>query len=378
MEDKRERNIEMQVVHFSREFPEITYEIRRNQQHYDFGKNNDAPAYFESLLTKSTTHATLVERIAAMIAGEGFEIKSSAQFKNENSKHDLDEILMKIALDTKIYGAFALNIKWSRDQRYVASIDYVDVATVRKAIAGVGRNAELDYFWISPDWSAIRKEGNTPKLYQGFSRDYRKDGNQIMYVKMEGRNNDLYGIPSSMSAHRYMELQSKIIDYHNNNIDHGSSIKTVIKIDGAAPSQEEKEAFQRMWKQFRGANGAKSAIIWDAEGIHFEPLDEGFSDDRFQSLDCLTTQRIKESHSVTGKGYVFGLADNNSGTNFSSNKDQINEFVLFHNLVVRPFQIKIEKVFSKIFDQEFNIIPLKLSEESPDDTDGDNLLPSVE
>lgn len=367
---------DFELIKFSSTYDDPTFEIKRNKEYINFGKDNLAPDYMESLIDQSPVHNSLVTNIASMIMGEGFLDKTSEIFLNENGSENLDQILYKCAFDSKLYGAFALNIIWSKDQKSIAQIEHLDVSKIRIAAPDAGKVKGVPYYFVSPDWKNYRKDGNEPVIYQGFSKKYRKDASQIVYVKMEGKPNSPYALPSYWSAREYIEMQQLIISYHLNNIRYGSSVKTLVKINGAAPSIEEKQAFSNLWKKFRGEDGHRTAIIYDAEGIEIENLDEGFSDERFQSLDKLTTERIKQAHGVTGKGYVFGLA-NEQGTTFNSNRDQINEFTLMHNLRIRPLQLRIEQVFSNLFGEKFDIIPFRLTEEAPIDEDLDNLLPSI-
>lgn len=368
---KEKKEMKFELIEFSSSYEQPKFEIKRNKEYINFGEDNLAPDYMLGLLDQSPVHSNLVTNIASMIAGEGFLDKESPAFKNENGEENLDQILHKIAFDSKVFGGFGLSIRWSRDLT-TPTVDYLDVAKLRVATPDVYING-IPSYWISSDWKNYRKEIHKPELFQGFSKVKKSTKPQILYVKLEGTPSASYALPCYFSAREYIELQQHIISYHLNNIKHGSSIKTLVKLTGAFSSAEEHDKFASLWKKFQGDQGHRTAILQDADNIEIENLDEGLSDERFQSLDKLTSERIKQAHGVTGKGYVFGIA-NEQGTTFNSNRDQLNEFDLMQNLRIRPLQLKIEQVFSNLFEEKMNIKPLQLSEGSFQDEDQDNLL----
>lgn len=100
-----------------------------------------------------------------------------------------DEILKKISYDYEVYGAFALNIIWSKDRSRITEINYVDVSKLRvsypklkksikklRIFGKIGRS-----YWFSDDWKDLTKY--PPVLYQGFSTVNRKKASQIYYTK---------------------------------------------------------------------------------------------------------------------------------------------------------------------------------------------------
>jgi len=368
---KEKTNSQIELIEFNSSYDQPTFEVKRNKDYINFGSDNLAPDYMLSLLDQSPVHSNLVYNIASMISGEGFIDKNSAAFKNENGEENLDQILHKLSFDAKLYGAFALSIRWSRDLS-TPTVDYLDVGKVRLATPDVALNG-IQSYWISSDWKNYRKEAHAPELFQGFSKLKKSTKPQVLYMKLEGVPSAPYALPTYWSAREYIELQQHIISYHLNNIRHGSSVKTLVKLNGSFSSAEESEKFSALWKKFEGDQGHRTAILQNAENISIENLDEGLSDERFQSLDQLTSERIKQAHGVTGKGAVFGISSE-QGTTFNSNRDQLNEFDLMQNLRIRPLQLKIEQTFSNLFEQEINIQPLLLSEGSYQDEDQDNLL----
>lgn len=373
----QQRNRSLEVIKLSQNYEDPQFEVKRNADWISFGKDNLLPDYLEQLYGYSTIHPQLIRAMVDFIVGEGWEDKESEVYLNANGKENLDDVLYKVAWDCWFYGAVALNPIWSNDMTRIAAVNHLDVSKVRKAAPEVGAKKDLDYFWTSKSWKDYRKEWAEPQLHQEFSMEHRRARGQVLYKPMFGRPNAPYALPAYWGGRAYIELQHKIIQYHNNTLDNGAALSTLVMIDGPAASEEEKQAFNANWKKFTSGvgNAGKSGVMWDAEGIEITPFDHGFSDKRFLDLERQTTDRIKIAHGVRGKGYTFGI-QSEQGQSFNSNRDQLNEFILNQNLQIRPIQLRLERLFSELLGVEMNIVPFK-ADESLDDPDGDNALEAL-
>jgi hypothetical protein len=372
---KQDMGMDMDSFEFNSNYPQPKFETKRNSEWINFGKDNLLTEYLDSLYAGgSPAHATLIDRIATFIAGSGFQDKESDAYLNLNGEDTLDVILADISKDIKKYGAFALKVIWSRDMSTIASVHYEDVAGIRVAAPGVGRYQDTPYYWTSTDWKGYRKDEHIPVLKQGFSDTRKQSRSQILYCKLDGNRNAPYALPAYWSGREYIELQQYIIDFHLRNLRDGTSLKTLVRIDRPAESEEQKTKIKNHFKKFFAE--ASVGILYDADGIVIENFDAGISDDKFESLDKLTTERIKQAHQIAGKGMLFGMANESGGggTTFNSTGSDLGEFALTQNLLIRPYQLKLESIFSRLFQTKMEIVPFRLSELQDKDEDNNNLL----
>ncbi len=178
--------------------------------------------------------------------------------KNVYNKYDLDEILARVSYDLEIYGAFCLNIVWSKDRKSIAQINYMDPRKVR--IATYREEFECDHYWVSDDWSSIRK--NTPVLYPGFSIKDRSKASQILYVKEYRPGCEWYGIPEYISAANWIELEWEIAMFHLSSIRQGFHPSMVINFANAVPSEEEMDSvIRRLRDEYEGASRGGKVIF---------------------------------------------------------------------------------------------------------------------
>src|ERR1035437_9641572 len=100
-----------------------------NQVLNAYGDNNLYPEFLLGLLARSSTHRAIVKTKAQLIGGNGInknELSPEAlkMISNPWNEYDLEEIIARISLDLIVYGAFALNVIWTKDRQRIAEINY--------------------------------------------------------------------------------------------------------------------------------------------------------------------------------------------------------------------------------------------------------------
>lgn len=341
------------VFQFGKVLPEPKFQIKRGKKWIEFGEDNQLPTYVEGLLDDSPAHYAIVQGTANMIAGEGWDLPETVGnnlrrfFDNEDAEVEeqtnLDDLLRLVASDLKTYGAFAINVRWSRDGKTIAALHYVDVRKVRIAVGVENAIEGVKYYFIHPDWVNTRRVA--PKLYQGYSRINKEERSQLLYVKLPSPANKPYGMPDYWSAREAIEIDQAIQDFQLRRLKEGFFPSVIITVPRLAQTNEEQDKFYKELQDFFGGNSGAAAIL-DGD-YKFEKFDPSSTPEDFEFFQKNVNQKIKEAHKVPAKGQIFGLSQPEGGMTFS-NEEIINEFELFQQTVVRNYQKLIEDVFNKL------------------------------
>ena len=315
-----------------------------------WGEDNLFPNRLLGLMDKSSKHNAILKSKSAMIGGRGFNKNglslSALQFlKNVHNKFDIDEILARVSYDLEIYGAFCLNILWSRDRKYIAQINYIDPQKVR--IATKINKDELDKYWISEDWGAFRK--NTPVLYPGFSVKDRSSASQILYVKEYRPGCEWYGIPEYISAANWIQLEWEISNFHLSSVQKGFHPSMVINFATGVPSAEEMDVvIRRLREEYEGSSEGGKVIFTFSDGGDtaptITPIMLNDSDQRFIELNNNVTEGIFVGHRATNPN-LFGVR---VAGELGNKNNLIESLQVFQAQYIDSKQILLEKEFNRL------------------------------
>jgi hypothetical protein len=343
--------IKIKVMNMSSEYYTPFFEERKIKDSWiTWGLDNLFPDRLLQLMNKSSKHNAILKTKAAMIGGNGFNKDglslTTLQFlKNPYNKYDLDEILARVSYDLEIYGSFCLNIVWSKDRKSIAQINYMDPRKVR--IATYREEFECDHYWVSDDWSSIRK--NTPVLYPGFSIKDRSKASQILYVKEYRPGCEWYGIPEYISAANWIELEWEIAMFHLSSIRQGFHPSMVINFANAVPSEEEMDSvIRRLRDEYEGASRGGKVIFTFSDSKDtapvITPIDLNNSDERFIELNKNVTEGIFVGHRATNPN-LFGVRVSGE---LGNKNDLIESLQVFQAQYVDSKQQLLEQTFNRL------------------------------
>jgi hypothetical protein len=332
------------------------------------------PQFLIDLYYSSSISAAIINATAEMIAGENLIIEDDddrnmdariklQNFMNRaNGNESLHEVLKKVAFDFKLQGAFALNIVWSKDRTQIAEIYHVGVEKIR--CARPDEFGKTKGYYISADWSNTRQ--NKPKYVPAFNTNDRTSANQILYAGLYSPNMNSYFTPDYVSCNNWSLIDSRISEYHLNNISAGFSGSFMINFANGVPTQEERmQIEQSLAQKFTGQNNAGKFVLTFSDDNTRTPQIQAISpsdlDKQYIALQELLTQNILSGHRVTSP-MLMGIKND---TGLGSNVDELNSASNFYlNTVVKPFQDQIVKQLRKIFqvnnmDMPVNFVQLK-------------------
>jgi len=334
--------------------PSATEKINRTKKWIEYGVDNLFPNYLISLLNKSSLHSAIVKQKSMLIGGGGIaktNLSPEAQLfiKNVYNDDDLDEILFKIAVDLEVYGAFFLNLIWSKDRERIAEINYIDPSKVRICVPdSEEKYPQIEKYWISDGWEKLDKY--PPVLYDGFSTNDKKNRSQILYVKEYRPGTEWYAKPEYGEAGmRWIETEYEIANYHLNNIKNGFHPSMHINFPIGQPSMEEaSEIIRRLKNQYQGSDMAGNVLVTFSDKAEtsatFDPIELNSSDARFLMLNEQVTDGILKAHRVTNPA-LFGIETPGA---LGSRNEMLESLEIFQTQYTEPKQRLIEKIFNWI------------------------------
>ncbi len=352
----------------------------RGKDYIEYGDANGEwrnlyPQFLIDLYYSSSITAAIVNATAEMISGEDLvisdeddrdveaRIKLQNFMNNANGNETLHEVLKKVAFDFKLQGAFALNIVWSKDRTQIAEIYHIPVEKIR-----CERPDELGKtrgYYVSGDWANTRM--NKPYRVPAFNVNDRTSPNQILYTGLYSPNMNSYYTADYISCNNWSLIDSKVSEFHLNNISNGFTGSFMISFANGIPTAQERNQIERsLESKFTSEKNAGKFVLTFSDDKTRVPEITSISpsdlDKQYIALQELLTSNILSGHRVTSKT-LMGL---DSANGFSSNADELlNASNFYLNTVIMPFQGQILKVLHKIFQVNNMDMPVQFVQLKP-------------
>jgi len=352
----------------------------RGKDYIEYGDANGEwrnlyPQFLIDLYYSSSITAAIVNATAEMISGEDIvitdeedrdeeaRVKLQNFMNNANGNETLHEVLKKVAFDFKLQGAFALNIVWSKDRTQIAEIYHIPVEKIR--CERPDEFGKTRGYYVSGDWANTRM--NKPYRVPAFNVNDRTSPNQILYTGLYSPNMNSYYTADYISCNNWALIDSKVSEFHLNNISNGFTGSFMISFANGIPTAEERNQIERsLESKFTSEKNAGKFVLTFSDDKTRVPEITSISpsdlDKQYLALQELLTSNILSGHRVTSKT-LMGL---DSANGFSSNADELlNASNFYLNTVVMPFQGQILKVLHKIFQVNNMDMPVQFVQLKP-------------
>ena len=350
----------IQTINFA-EVPQPKYIESRTGEYVLNGRNHEYVRFLIELQDKSPIHKSITTGKAQMIAGEGLKIDSTNSkiteselrnltnwFSNVNSNGEsIDDVIKKCAKDFSILSYSALNIIWSKDKSRIAEIYHLDASTV-----SFGKNNPEthtpDFYYVSNDWSNIRKKENEPVKVPAFNPNKRADGSQIMLIKGYDTGSVYYSKPDYSAGVTYCLIDDLISKFHHANLSNGMVPSMWISFNNGKPQNEEEETkiYDEIKSAYGSASNAGKIIVTFSNtkdnAPTYQMLNPNDSDKQFLMLNDSVTSAILRSHKANP--VLFQSSPGSLG----QSTELRNASELFYNTVIAPIQILFEQAIDKI------------------------------
>jgi len=331
------------------------------------------PQFLIDLYYSSSISAAIINATADMINGKDIIIDDEDDrnldarvrlqhfMDRANCNETLHEVLKKVAFDFKLQGAYALNIVWSKDRTQIAEIYHIAVEKIR--CEKPDELGKVRGYFVSNDWANTRT--NKPYRVPAFNANDRTSANQILYTGLYSPNMNAYYTPDYVSCNNWALIDSKVSEFHLNNISNGFSGSFMISFANGIPTAEERMKIeQSLTTKFTGTNSGKFILTFSDDKTRvpeITPISPSDLDKQYLALQEMLTSNIMSGHRVTSP-MLMGIKND---TGLGNNADELNSAANFYlNSVVMPYQHQIIKTLSKIFkindmDMPISFVQLK-------------------
>jgi len=363
----------MSNIHFLElaDYKQPVISENKREEWVDFGDDNN---YYQFLIDRyngSTTNNAIINNICKLIYGKGLTANDAQRKPNEYAqmvKLFSKETLRKIVKDLKLLGEFNLQLIYNDKKSAILRVEHLPTNLVRAEKCN--KEGEIEAIYYSDNWEDTKKF--QPKRIPLFGFGSNGDKLEVLRVGNYTIGQKYYSNVDYLGGLSYSTLEEEISNYLINEVQNGFSGTKVVNFNNGVPTKEQQQIIQSKVKStLTGSKGKKVIVAFNSDEtkkttIDDIPLNDAPEHYKYLSDECLA--KIMLSHNVTSP-LLFGIA---TTTGFSSNADELkNSYILFENMVIKPFQETIFDGLDKIL--AFNGISLDLSfkQLQPLDSDGD-------
>jgi len=352
-------------------YKKASYKEGKEQEFIKYGDDNMYPNYLINLYNHSAIHASCVNAIVEAIRGEGLvtEDESVLDVANKDGE-SWNDIYNKIAIDTKLFNGFALEVIWSRDRSRIAEVYHIDFSFIRAEKKDY-RNKCKGYY-VYNDWTkfySVSGRANLSEIpylpvYNPYTRD--EEPKQIFVYQPYAPGLEYYPRPDYVAATKVIDLDQEVDNFHINNIKNGLTPSLSITTFTNA-SDDERLAIENMLKtQYQGTNNAGSLLYMDVDSPEnapiITPIPINGADGYYVAINDMVSQKILSAHRITSPA-LLGIKEN---TGLGNNADELETaYRLFLNTVVLPFQQVILGALEDLLSFNYPDIAIGVIQKNP-------------
>lgn len=337
------------------EAPTIS-ENKRNEW-VTYGENNE---YFNFLIERyknSTTNNAIINNISRLIYGRGLFALDANKKPNEYAQMMSlfnQDCLRKLSFELKALGQCAMQVHYDKAHKKILKAYHIPVQLL--APEKCNKDGEIEAYYYSDNWEDTKKYA--PKRISAFG--FSNDEVEILYIKPYSLGMKYFSYVDYQGALSYALLEEEVSNYLINEVQNSFSGTKIVNFSNGVPTPEmQDEISQQVLGKLTGSKGRKVIVSFNdnAENkttVEDIPLNDAPEHYTYLSEECL--RKIMLGHNVTSP-LLFGIASSNG---FSSNADELkNSYILFDNMVIKPFQDLLIASLDRIL--AFNGISLKLA-----------------
>jgi hypothetical protein len=337
------------------EAPEVVESKREDWVTY-----GDSNSYFNFLIDRyknSTTNNAIINNISRLIYGRGLFALDANKKPNEYAQMMTlfnQDCLRKLAFELKALGQCAIQVHYSKDHSKIVKAYHIPVQLL--APEKCNKDGEIEAYYYSDNWEDIRKF--PPKRFDAFG--FSNNEVEILYIKPYSIGMKYFSYVDYQGALSYAMLEEEVANYLINEVQNSFSGTKIVNFNNGVPTPEQQDQItSQVLGKLTGSQGRKVIVSFNDNvetrtSVEDIPLNDAPDHYTYLSEECL--RKIMLGHNVTSP-LLFGIASSNG---FSSNADELkNSFILFDNMVIKPFQDILITNLDKIL--AFNGISLKLA-----------------
>ena len=385
-------------VNFGKSLAKFNYsdDVKNGLAYY--GKHNDLPQKYLSLLddstdkaTSSTWHSIALEGIVKYTLGDGIvlttpedtEGSKPTEFAN-NFGETYDEVLEKAAWDYKLYGGFAIEVIWDAGTviggtpriSEIYQIPFKDIRAKEKNYRG-----KIQGWYVSSQWKKNKnahEDEEKSEFIPSFNPNaasYKEDEingveiqaqpKQILVIKRHNPASEYYPEPDYKGALTDIQIDSLVRTFKFNKMNHDVAMNMIVQFIGNFGDEYDQLA-QDFEEQYQGAINAGTPILMNAatgaDAHQFTtPNNAKGNAETYNSYVEDAQQRILSAH-----GIIFSeiVGIDNGESLFADQKRE--KYATFLNTTIRDVQMPIlnglNKLSTYLFDngEKFDILAIDI------------------
>lgn len=301
-----------------------------------YGENNDYFTWLIERYINSPTNNAVINNIVKLIYGKGLKASDSAKKPNDYAQMVTlfkKDCIKQLISDLKMLGQCAIQVIYSKDRESILEAYHIPIQLLRAEKCN--EDGEIEAYYYSNDWSDVKKY--PPKRIPAFGCS--KEDTEIYYIKPYAPNLKYYSYVDYQGALPYCVLEEEIANYLINETQNSFSGTKILNFNNGVPSEEEREAISRdVTNKLTGAKGKRLIVAFNHDETTKTTIDDVSLNDAPSHYEYLSDESMRKvllGHNVTSP-LLFGVATSNG---FGSNADELkNSFILFNNLVIKPYQ----------------------------------------
>lgn len=304
-----------------------------------WGDGNKYPNFLYDLYSNCTTLQTIINGTVDYVNGDDIVCNVAGFDVGVNSKGDtIKDLIQKITMDYLIFGSFAIQIIRNFNGG-IAELYWVDINKLRS-------DEKNEVFFYSDDWSKSYGRVKTLKYPKFNPND--KNATSIFYYK-GNKTRSTYGVPIWSAAVKNATIETKITDFHLNELSNNFMSSKLISFNNGVPSDEQKlEIENNLSEKFGGTENTGRVMIAFSDSRENAPEVMSLGTDDFADRYNTLAKRNKEEIFCAFRAtpVLFGLVTESNGFATAEYSDS---YQLFNKTVIGPIQQAVKDAFDKIF-----------------------------
>lgn len=326
----------------------------------NYGLQNNYPSFLNRLYRESPKHGAIIKSKATYIYGKGLDKMNVLPVIN-SSGENWNQILKKCVIDDEKYGGYYLQIIWNKMGK-IASISHLKFHKVRT-------NEDNSKFWVKGEWDILKQittnDKKKERVYDAFDAN-KKVGSQILFVKQQGDENDVYPLPSYFQCLNYLESDILVSRHIMGMAKAGFVPSKSINFNNGEPQPAEKKAIvEGVEKQFTGSEAKRILVTFNKNTENAVTVtDLGVSSltkEDFTHVNNLIQQEIYAAHQITSP-MLFGIK---TEWQLGGRSELRDAYEIFKNTYVNERQQAHEEIFNALIfmatglPSERSIVPVE-------------------
>ena len=320
-----------------------------------YGEYNDFPSHLVELYNNSSIHATCINAIVESIQGDGLTSDHPETLDRANADGETwNDIFAKVAKDYYLFGGFALEVIYSKDRSKISSVYHIDFSYVRAHEAN--HRGKVPGYYISYEWNenGKYKVDYTKATYLPAYNPHKREeeASQLLYFTPYRPEQRYYPLPSYMGALKVVEVDIQTDIFHNSNLAHGLTPSLAITTFTNA-NEDDRRAIEAMLRdQYAGTHNAGQLMYIDVDSPEnapkIEPIPQNGGDDYYISINDMIVQKVLTGHRITSP-MLLGIK---TPGQLGGAQELLDAYTLFMNMVIKPYQQDILKVFERLIESQ--------------------------